>query len=301
MGTSASNGGPKGSPPLLPPWYNDDYSPTPDPNPDVPETEPSPPANPDGTPPQPNIYQNQPNNNSAPSDAVPEGPVNDASSRNWGSAKGAMTRVSNNTSGASIRKAGKKYVSSLGGSKSATRAASQGIRVGSSYASFLGSLSSRGFAETLDSLGLSDFIEKSTEETCMAIANVLAPIGSTNDDAIAREAMISTLDTLYTKMEDNDISSLENLTSELVKETLIEYISNYIFSKWMYELGSTIEKGDITEKEAVELEGAVKDLIYAETTERYRTVTIETSTLQDVSTSKIIEDIFSTAYSLLEI
>lgn len=301
MGTSASNGGPKGSPPLLPPWYNDDDSPVPDPNPDVPETEPLPPVNPDDTSPRPNIDQNQPNNNSAPRDAVPEGPEKDATSKNWGSAKGAMTRISNNTSGSSFSKAGKKYVSSLGGSKSATRAASQGIRIGKSYASFLGSLSSRGFAETLESLGLSNFIGKSTEETCIAIANVLAPIGSTNDEAIAREAMISTLDALYTKMEDNDIGSLENLTSELVKETLIEYVSNYIFSKWMYELGSSIEKGNITEREAVELEGSVKDLIYAETAEQYRTVSIEMSTLQDVSTSKIIEDIFSTAYSLLEI
>src|SRR5690606_9512022 len=99
----------------------------------------------------------------------------------------------------------------------------------------------------------------STEEICIAIANVLAPVGSTNDEAIARDAMISTLDTLYMKMDENDISSLENLTSELVKETLIEYVSNYIFSKWMYELGSTIEKGNITVQEAVELECSVKD------------------------------------------
>jgi len=301
MGTSASNGGPKGSPPLLPPWYNDDDPPAPDPNPDAPLPEAPPSDSPDNKPEGSPEDQNQPANDNAIPKPVPEVPATDSTSRNWGSAKGAMTRMSNNTGGASFRKAGKKYVSSLGGSKSATKAASQGIRVGSTYASFLGSLSSRGFAETLDSLGLSDFIGKSTEETCMAIANVLAPVGSTNDEAIARDAMISTLDTLYTKMEENDISSLENLTSELVKETLIEYVSNYIFGKWMYELGSTIEKGNITEHEAVELECAVKDLIYAETTEQYRTVTIETNTLQDVSTSKIIEDIFSTAYSLLEI
>lgn len=301
MGTSASNGGPKGSPPLLPPWYNDDDSPASDPNPDAPLPEPPLSDSSDIAPERSPEDQNQPVNDNATRAPVPEAPATDSFSRNWGSAKGAMTRMSNNTGGASFRKAGKKYVGSLGGSKSATKAASKGISVGSTYASFLGSLSSRGFAETLDSLGLSDFIGKSTEETCMAIANVLAPVGSTNDEAIARDAMISTLDTLYMKMDENDINSLENLTSELVKETLIEYVSNYIFSKWMYELGSTIEKGNITVQEAVELECSVKDLIYAETTEQYRSVTIETSSLQDVSTSKIIEDIFSTAYSLLEI
>jgi len=286
MGTSASNGGPKGSPPLLPPWYNDNdpQGPGPDPNPPQPPPEPNAPLENDRVP-----------------SPVPEVPAKDLTSKNWGGAKGALTRVSNNTAGSSFQKAGRKYVASLGGSRSATRAASQGVRVGSKYASFLGGLSSRGIAETLESLGLSDFIGKSTEETCMAIANALAPIGSTNDEAIAREAMISTLDTLYLKMQDNDITSLENLSSELVKETLIEYVSNYVFTKWMYELGSTIEKGSITEHEAVELEVAVKDLIYAETTEQYREVTIESNTLQDVSTTKIIEEIFSTAYSLLEI
>lgn len=301
MGTSASNGGPKGSPPLLPPWYDDDDSPAPDPNPDAPLPEPPVSDSPDSASERATEDQNQPVNDNATPPPVPEVPATDSVSRNWGSAKGAMTRMSNNTGGASFRKAGKKYVGSLGGPKSATKAASKGIRVGSTYATFLGSLSSRGFAETLDSLGLSNFIGKSTEETCMAIANVLAPVGSTNDEAIARDAMISTLDTLYMKMDENDISSLENLTPELVKETLIEYVSNYIFSKWMYELGSTIEKGNITVKEAVDLECSVKDLIYAETTEQYRSVTIETSSLQDVSTSKIVEDIFFTAYSLLEI
>jgi len=288
MGTSASNGGPKGSPPLLPPWYNDN-------GPQGPEPDNPPPEPPDGEP-EPNPDQN----NGTPA-APPEVPAKDLISKKWGGAKGALTRVSNNTNGSSFQKAGRKYVASLGGSRSATRAASQGIRVGNNYASFLGALSSRGIAETLDSLGLSDFIGKSTEETCMAIANALAPVGSTNDEAIAREALISTLDALYSKMQENDISSLENLTPELVKETLIEYVSNYVFTKWMYELGSSIEKGNITEHEAVDLEVAVKDLIYAETIEHYREITIESNTLQDVSTAGIIEEIFSTAYSLLEI
>ena len=288
MGTSASNGGPKGSPPLLPPWYNDN-------SPQRPEQDNPPPEQPDGGT-EPNPDQN---------DGTPLGspdvPAKDLISKKWGGAKGALTRVANNTNGSSFQKAGRKYVASLGGSRSATRAASQGIRVGKNYASFLGALSSRGITETLDSLGLSDFIGKSTEETCMAIANALAPVGSTNDEAIAREAMISTLDALYSKMQENDIISLENLTSELVKETLIEYVSNYVFTKWMYELGSSIEKGNMNEHEAVDLEMGVKDLIYAETIEHYREITIESNTLQDVSTADIIEEIFSTAYSLLEI
>lgn len=301
MGTSASNGGPKGSPPLLPPWYNEgtpQLPPTPEPpGPEPAPPEPVPPPNPPEREPLP-PPQNEPNFPLP----LPEVPANELLSKNWQVARGALTRMSNNTGGSSARKAGQKYVSSLGGSRSATRAAAQGVSTGSRYASFLGSVASSGFEETLISLGLAELIGKSSEEICTALANSLAPVGATNDEAIARDAMISTLDVLYTKIQENggDITDLDNLSPELIKETLVEYVSNYIFAKWMYELGTSIEKGNISEQEAIDLETSVKDLIYAETIEQYRNVQIEVDTLGDISTSQKIEEIFSTAYSLLE-
>lgn len=278
MGTSASNSGPKGSPPLLPPWYNDEGAP----------------ASPNSEPPNTDASSKTP--------ALPDFSAKDLISKNWGSAKGALTRMSNNTGGSSYKKAARKYVSSMGGAKSATRGAVLGIITASSYASFLGSLSIKGYEESLIGLGLAALIGKSTEEICTAIANALAPVGSTNDEAIAREAMISTLDILYTRILENgnDITALENLSAELIKETLIEYVSSFVFTKWMYELGSSIEKGNVTEREAIDLEISVKDLIYTETVEKYRDIQIEVTTLESASTTQVIENIFSTAYSLLE-
>lgn len=284
MGTSASNSGPKGSQPLLPDWYN----PSP---PDIDNQD----AQQDGNNSSEveNDLQDQNNSDT-------QNPTNQ--STDWGKSKGALTRIAKSTSGSSIQKAGQKYVSGLGGRRGATSAAAQGRITGSKYASFLGAIASGGINNALQNLGLDNLVGRSSEEICLAIADAIAPTGSTNDEAITRDALISTLDSLYNKLQENgnDFSNIENLSLDLIKETLIEYVSNYVFNKWMYELGSAIEKGSVTESDAINLETEVKDLIYAETFERYRDVPVETFNINDRSNNAMIEEIFQTAYSTLE-
>lgn len=282
MGTSASNGGPKGSPPLLPDWFN--------------------PSPPEGD------NQNEEQGGSNDSDDENESTNNNDSpnqsdqSTDWGKSKGALTRIAKSTPGSNIRKAGRKYVSGLGGAKGATRAAAQGRITGGKYASFLGAIASGGITNAFQSLGLGNLAGKSSEEICLAIADAIAPTGSTNDEAIARDALISTLDSLYNKLQENgdDFTNVDSLSLDQIKETLIEYVSNYVFNKWMYELGNAIEKGSVTELDAINLETEVKDLIYTETFERYRDVPVETFNISDQSNNAIIKDIFQTAYSTLE-
>jgi hypothetical protein len=284
MGTSASNGGPKGSPPLLPDWYNDPISLPNDNSQDNEEDQ----SGEDQDEPQPSL-----NDRTDQPEEVRTG--------DWGKAKGALTRLSNQTGGSSRQKAGRKYINSLGGARNAAKAATQGIRVGRSYSGFLGTLSSTGLNGTLTQLGLAELIGKPAEEICSAIADALAPIGSTNDEAIARDAIITTIDTLYTRILENggSIESLDSLTPDQIKETMLEYVSNYVFTKWMYELGSAIEKGNISEQEAIELEKEVKSLIISETTECYRDVDINYFVLNDEDSLQTITDIFETAYSIL--
>jgi hypothetical protein len=293
MGTSASNGGPKGSAPLLPDWFN----------PEPPNQNQGGESSPDQSP------DSEGNNNSnensiaqQPRENNPEQQSQDNQSSNWSKSKGALTRVANSRAGASYAKAAKSYINGLGGSRGATKAAAHGIRTGVKYASFLGSIASGGINNALQSLGLDQFIGKSSEEICIAIADSIAPIGSTNDEAIARDAIIATLDSLYAKIQEegNDFKSIESLNSQQVKETLIEFVSNFIFSKWMYELGNAIEKGNVSESEAITLEKEVKDLIFLETTHGYRDVQIETLNINDRTINYLVEEIFQTAYTTLE-
>ena len=287
MGTSASNGGPKGSPPLLPDWYNPQSD---EDNQETPQ---------DGS-------DDSGENNDSPGQNNQNAPTTEPDHTNnsskWGQSKGALTRLSNSRSGSSVKKAGRKYVNSLGGSRGATRAAAQGRITGSNYANFLGNLASGGISGALQNLGLENFVGKSSEEICIAIADAIAPIGTTNDEAISRDALISTLDSLYNRIQENgnNFTDIDTLSIDQIKETLIDFVSNFVFNKWMYELGNAVEKGSVTESEAINLENEVNDLIYTETFEHYRDIPVETFNIRDQANEVMIDDIFQTAYSTLE-
>lgn len=294
MGTSSSNGGPSGKAALLPSWYTD--------SPGAPDHQPTNDGA-DGN----NVGSNNQNNNDQGQNASPNSnPITATETGgNWKDAKVAFTRYSKKTKGSSINKAIKSYISTLGGSKGATRSASGGIRSGRRLVRFLGSVSTSrggGLSETLTQLGLAEYIGKSSEETLAKIADAIAPSGSTNDEAIARDAILATLDSLYSKIIDSgsDIAALESLTPETIKDTVIEYVSTYIFKKWLYELGLAVEKNTVTEKQAIEMETEIRDFINAEVKLSLKEMNISQLDLDNNANRQIIETIFQTAYSTLE-
>lgn len=295
MGTSSSNGGPSGKSSLLPTYYNPGASP------DQGQQAATPGSSADGM----DGGAGQPDGNIQQPALVtlPQGPM---LSGDWGGAKGAFTRFTKNTAGSSIKKAAKTYVRTLGGSRGAARSAARGITAGRGLVRFLGSASTPsggpGLNPTLTQFGLSNFIGHSSEETLAKIADAIAPIGATNDEAIARDAIIATLDQLYTKILENggDITELETLTPEMIKETVIEYVGIYIFKKWVYELGIAVEKNTVTEKQAIAMELEIKDFIHAEVKLSLSGKNVRDFDLNNPANQQIIDTIFQTAYSTLE-
>lgn len=289
MGTSSSNGGPSGKGSLLPSWYNDTSG-----------AQGQQVAN-------PGLAGDESEGGNQQGDAqVPQSVVIPKTSGDWKDAKGAFTRYTKNTGGSNIRKAAKNYVRTLGGSRGATRSASRGISAGRGLVSFLGAVSSPsgggGLDQTLTQLGLTAFIGRSSEETLAKIADAIAPAGATNDEAIARDSVIATLDQLYSKiLEDGgDITALESLTPDMIKEAVTDYVSIYIFKKWIYELGLAVEKNTVTEKQAIEMETEIKDFINAEVRLSLKNKDIKEFNLNDKSNQQIIENIFQMAYSTLD-
>lgn len=295
MGTSSSNGGPSGKSSLLPSYYNPSAADN----------------NATGTTasaPAPNAIDGSVQITTSPQPSViPTPPRNTPTlTGDWTVARGAMTRFANRTAGSSVRKAAQNYVRTLGGSRGASRSASRGISSGRGLVSFLGSVSrsigGNGLTPTLTQLGLSGYIGHSSEETLAKIADAIAPIGATNDEAIARDAVITTLDLLYTKilMNGGDITALESLTPEMIKETVIEYVGIYIFKKWVYELGIAVEKNSVTEKQAIQMENEIKDFINAEVKLSLAHKDVQDFDLNSPPNQQIIETIFTIAYSTLE-
>ena len=159
-----------------------------------------------------------------------------------------------------------------------------------------------GLNETLQKYDLSDCIGKSSEEVIAKIADRIGPIGSTNDEAIARVAVMLALDRLYIKILDSgrDIEALDSLDSETLSDTVIEFVSAYIFKKWVYEAGIALERNDLSESEAIKLENDMRFFIRDEVKNGFKKTDISKIDLAKGKGRKIIEDIFQLAYSTLE-
>ena len=102
MGTSSSSSGPKGQTPLLPSW-----------------------ATGNGNKPS----QDQGQNSDSDSKNINQ-------NYNLTSVKGSLTRIVNNTKGATFKNAGKSYVRRTGGHRSATLSSKMGVATGSNYFGF---------------------------------------------------------------------------------------------------------------------------------------------------------------------
>lgn len=292
MGTSASNGGPKKNTALLPTWA----------------------TNPDSGDIGQNEGDSAGNNDNSETEKPDNADVNNnqaekilnsdtsAITGNWAAAKGALSRYAKGTGGSSLGKAASSYVRTLGGSSKATKASAKGISTGGIYVNFISGVSSNGFQETLRQYGLADCIGKSSEEVLAKIADRIAPIGSTNDEAIARNAVLISLDALYEKLlnEGKDIDALGSLDEETLKDSVEEFVSTYIFKKWVYEVGLAIEKNELTEKEAIDLEKEIKVFVRDEVKSSLKDKDIIKLNLSAGEGKKMIENIFELAYSTIE-
>jgi hypothetical protein len=289
MGTSASNGGPKRNTELLPTWAT---------NPD------------DGN----NGQNEEGDNNDSPETESPLNIDNSAANQsetsvanapaitgNWGAAKGALSRYAKGTAGSSLKKAASSYIKTLGGSSKATKASGAGISTGGIFVNFISSVSRNGYQETLIQYGLADCIGKSSEEVLAKIADRIAPIGSTNDEAIARNAVLISLDALYERLlnDGKDIDSLGSLDEGTLKNSVEEFVGTYIFKKWVYEVGLAIEKNELTEKEAISLEKEIKVFVRDEVRSALKDKDIIKLDLTVGEGKKIVENIFESAYSTI--
>ena len=291
MGTASSNRGPSGTGNLLPTWYDNGID-----NSEVPQSDSPLPGYPDQT------GQPVPDTNQIPQNATQPPPV----TGNWKTAKGAITRYSRRTAGSGLSKAIKSYLKVLGGSRAATQSSSRGIVAGNGLANFLGAVSSGGVGiglnQKLTDLGLANCIGQPSEFVLAKIADAIAPTGATNDEAIARDAVLATLDQLYSTiiLNEGDLTSLESLTPEMIKDAVIEYISCFIYKKWVYELGLALEKNGVTENAAIAMEIEIKDFIQEEVRVGIQNQTIQELDLHSANNQLIIESIFQLAFSTLE-
>ena len=147
--------------------------------------------------------------------------------------------------------------------RSAATAATHGRTTAARAGRFFSTLSSGGLAAALDSLGLRNYVGRGAEVVFAAIANALAPPGSTLEEAAARRAADEVLARLYDDRieEDGDLAPLERMSAADVADAVRGVITAYVYERWLEELGKSIESGAVSSADAVRLEREVKQYV----------------------------------------
>ncbi|GAA0893637.1 hypothetical protein GCM10009122_33160 [Fulvivirga kasyanovii] len=277
MGTSSSFGGPKGRPSLLPPWADEDSV-------DNIQTD--------------NEEEKDKSNETNSSETTEE----DKLSGNYAGAKNSLSRYVNGGSGSSVRNASKSYVRSLGGAKKATRSSSSGKRAVSAFGGFLGNVARDGINQTLRNLGLGDLIGESASVVFAGIVDAIAPTGTSNEEADARQAIVDALNMLYDKYElaDDNLSKLDALNATDIREAILDSVKAYIYERWLQELSLCIEKHSLTPGEATRKETEMKEHIKAAVDYDFEDQDVLNMDFAEGSGKELIENIFYEAYQTLE-
>ena len=301
MGTSKSYGGPGGRPPLLPPWAlpggGGDPSPPPPPeNGDSPQD----PAGPPGDP-------VSPTSGNTPGPRTPSSPPSGArhvlpSAQNWGRAKRSFgAAISSRGQQSSWQKAGRRYVRALGGSGKAAGSARTARRSSRALGGFLSDVANRGIGPALESLGLGRYVGQPPEIVMAAIANALAPEGSTREQAAARRAISDALKELYEKyaLPTGTLDSLSKMAAQAVVDALTGAVSSFIYRRWLSDLGLKIEQKAISHSQAVKLEREVRKYVRDRTRLDLKKIDVLKLNWKSDEAKALMKRIYSDAYSFL--
>jgi|Deesub1362A_J573_1020465.scaffolds.fasta_scaffold02489_6 hypothetical protein len=220
----------------------------------------------------------------------------------WRTAKTALSRYASGKSGrAGLIRAGKAYVGAKGGAQKAAKSVVSGKSTGRNLGGFLSATAQGGIVQGLRSIGLNYLIGKDVDTVFAGIVNAITDNGEDFDKNIARQALEDALLTFYERCsEDQNFDSLEHLAPDQIKEAIEEFVSSYIYRRWLQELGKCIERKTVSEDEAIRLEIEVKtyvrDLVELKLDEQ-NPLSIDWSGEEG---QKIIDSLFEEAYSLIE-
>ena len=220
MGTSSMYGGPNRSP-LLPPDFNDgdDNSDNPT-SPDTPLPKPDEKPNEEKEPAQ------------TPESDKPSNKEQDDEPRysSWRAAKNSMSKYASGNGGENgKRNAVSNYVKGYGGSRNAAKSAKSAIRTTINIGDFFNSVSKKGIVQVLQDYNIQTEGRK-PKEILNDIVNQLAPAPDSNENAIARKALINTMSVIYDKFEDEkkDISLLDTTDSNISSMLINKYFETFI-------------------------------------------------------------------------
>lgn len=292
MGTSSMYGGPNRSP-LLPPDFNDG-----DDNSDNPTSPDTPLPKPDEKPNEEKEPAQTPE-----SDKPSNKEQNDEPRySSWRGAKNSMSKYASGNGGENgKRKAVSNYVKGYGGSRNAAKSAKSAIRTTINIGDFFNSVSKKGIVQVLQDYNIQTEGRK-PKEILNDIVNQLAPAPDSNENAIARKALINTMSVIYDKFEDEkkDISLLDTTDSNISSMLINKYFETFIYERLINEMGSRIEKKAESSAAAERIEKDLKEYIESKVSTTLKDKPLSIINSQTKNVYKLVEGLYQQCYKVLE-
>jgi len=218
----------------------------------------------------------------------------------WKNAKNVMSRYAGSGQG-SLTGVGRAYIRAKGGAQKAAQSVISGKSTARNLASFFATTARTDISQGLNSIGLGQLIGENIDTVFSGIIDALSGNGENFDENIARQAIEDALTSSYEQCSENqNFESLEHLTPEQLKSAIENFVSGYIYKRWLQELGNCIERKAVSEPEAIKLEVEVKiyvrDLVNLELNSR----SIFSIDWNGDEGQQIIDSLYEDVYSLIE-
>jgi hypothetical protein len=282
MGTSSSYGGPTGENPLLPDWA---------PEPELePETEP----------------EQDDNQAEDDNDEVQNGDdlQSDPNETDWRRPKSNLSnhiRYRDSSDQKHIKNAFRNFVKANGGSKASTRSSYSGRKTAKNLGGFLSSVS-RDYQQAFNELGI-DFNGKNTHQILSELVDSICNGNNTREDSIARDAAVDVLSDLFEdeNIEADDLAKFENLDDDKLNTIVENYVSTYVYKRFMQVLASRLENNEISSEDVLDIEWEIKDLIDSKTRGTFRKKDSTEINWRGDEGERVINTIFNDVYEIMEV
>ena len=203
--------------------------------------------------------------------------------------------------GGSLQQAVSEYVRAHRGAGNAARASKLGRQSTTKLGGFLSSVARQGIYQTLRDFGLSHLVGQSVNEVVSEILNVIASDTDSREEVISSLAAAKTLGELYEKFALSEgIENLNRMTGADVQEAIRLSVANYIFQRFVKLVQVKLIEQIISSEQAVQAEMDVRNYIRAKVRAVFGDRDILRLDWNSAEASKLIEDIYIEAHSILE-
>lgn len=213
----------------------------------------------------------------------------------WKSVKSYVSKNINNDSYGSKDTAIRKYLRASGGTKTIVQNKS-GKVAAKSIGILMHNIATSGYSYAFGQLGI-DCANKSIEEIFSELIPAIVPDSKTKEDGCARQATQEALSVLYDYVVDNDldINCLDNISEDMIRLVISEFITAYLWSLFLSDMSIRFEKYQSNGEISFEKQEEYKSIIHSVVDIEY-----DKNSLDDIPADKVVTFLMEKCYSMLE-